>query len=71
MSDIALCGRSGLAKILDTSESTTRNLERAGRIRPKIIIGNRPLYSIEEAEALRSARDASPRGRRPEGQAVA
>ena len=58
-----LVGRSGLAKILDSSESTTRYLQEAGKIEPVMIVGNRPLFSVDKAWALRAERDASARSR--------
>jgi hypothetical protein len=63
-----LVGRAGLAKILDSSESTTRYLQDAGKIAPEMVIGNRPLFSVEKALALRAERDAA-RGSRA-GQAA-
>lgn len=53
-----LVGRSGLARILDCSEGTTRNLEFRGAIAPECIVDGRPLYSVAKAEALRAARTA-------------
>jgi DNA-binding transcriptional MerR regulator len=50
-------GRKGLARILDVSESTTRNLERAGLIAPEAIVDGRALFSAKKARALRVARE--------------
>jgi hypothetical protein len=67
MTNLNLCGRVGLAKILDTSESTTHNLQRAGLIAPVAVIGGRPLFRVDQAKALRARRDAerNRRGDRP------
>ncbi len=62
MTNLGICGRAELARILRNSESTTRNLEKAGLITPVAVIGGRPLFRIEEAEALRAKRDAEKRG---------
>jgi DNA-binding transcriptional MerR regulator len=51
-------GRKGLARILDVSESTTRNLERRGEIQPEAIVDGRALFSAEKARKLRATRDA-------------
>jgi hypothetical protein len=61
-----LCGRTGLAQILDASEATTRNLERRGKITPVMVVGGRPLYLVETAKKLRAERDAA-RGRPRDG----
>jgi hypothetical protein len=52
-----LCSRTGLARILDCSEATTRNLEHAGEIAPEAVVGGRPLFSVQKAEALRTKRE--------------
>jgi hypothetical protein len=62
MTELNVCGRAGLAKILDSSESHTRNLEKAGLIAPIAIIGGRPLFSTVQAWALKAQRDAKRRG---------
>jgi hypothetical protein len=51
-------GRKGLARILDVSEGTTRNLERKGEIAPEAIVDGRALFSAEKARKLRALRDA-------------
>jgi len=53
--EMKLCGRAGLARILMKSESTTRNLQAAGKIRPEMVVGGRPLFSVEKALLLRTA----------------
>lgn len=58
-----LVGRSGLAKILDLSESMTEKLRKAGKIKPVTFIGKRPAYSVADALALRAERDAAARNR--------
>jgi hypothetical protein len=55
----ALCGRAGLARILDCAERTTRGLEAAGEIAPEMIVGGRPLFSVEKAVNLKNKRDAA------------
>ena len=50
--------RSGLAKLLDVSEATTRNLEARGEIVREGVVGNRGVYSVAKALALRARRDA-------------
>ena len=52
-----LCGRVGLARILNVAEGTTRAIERRGEIAPVMRIGGRPLYLVSDAEALRAARE--------------
>jgi hypothetical protein len=54
-------GRAGLARILECSESTTRNLEARKEIAPEIVVGGRPLYSAAKARALKASRDARAR----------
>jgi len=51
-------GRKGLARILDVSEGTTRNLERRGEIHPEAIVDGRALFSADKARKLRAVRDA-------------
>ena len=51
-------GRKGLARILDVSEGTTRNLERRGEIVAEAVVDGRPLFSAEKARQLRASRDA-------------
>lgn len=63
MTNVNLVGRCGFAKILDCSEETTRKIEKAGLIAPVAIIGGRPLFRLEEAQALRAQRDAKRVGR--------
>jgi DNA-binding transcriptional MerR regulator len=52
-----IVGRKGLARILDVSESTTRNLEKRGLIAPEAIVDGRALFSAKKARALRVARE--------------
>jgi hypothetical protein len=54
-----LVGRTGLARILDVTENTTRNLQKIGKIAPEAIISGRPLFSADKARALRAERDAA------------
>lgn len=58
MTEPVLCGRAGLARILDCAERTTRGLEAAGEIAPEMIVGGRPLFSVAKALALKARRDA-------------
>jgi hypothetical protein len=58
MSEPTLCGRAGLARILDVSERTARNVEDAGDIEPEMVVGGRPLFSVAKAHALRERREA-------------
>ena len=58
MSEPNLCGRIGLARILNCAEGTTRNLEAAGEIEPEMVVSGRPLYSVAKAVALKLRRDA-------------
>lgn len=53
-----LVGRARLARILDCSENTTRNMEARGEIKPALIVGGRPLFLADQARALKSQRDA-------------
>jgi hypothetical protein len=53
-----LVGRKGLARILDVSENTTRNLEARKEINREAIVDGRPLFSAEKARHLKAARDA-------------
>jgi hypothetical protein len=74
MSDPRLCGRAGLARILDVSEGTARNVELAGEIAPEMVVGGRPLFSVEKALALaakRHAERAAGRARRAPANAAA
>ena len=48
-----LCGRAGLARILEVSESTARHLERRGLIRPVMRVGKRALFAVQDAQTLR------------------
>lgn len=57
MTEPTLCGRAGLARILDSSERTARNLQLAGEIAPEMVVGGRPLFSVEKARALREKRE--------------
>lgn len=61
-------GRVGLARLLECSEGTTRNLEQRGAIAPEMVIGGRPIYSVAKAMALKAQRDAK-RYRRSSGDA--
>ena len=58
MSEPTLCGRAGLARILDVSERTARNFEDAGEIAPEMVVAGRPLFAVAKAEALRAKREA-------------
>jgi hypothetical protein len=74
MSDSGLCGRAGLARILECSEATARNVELAGGISPECVVGGRPLFSVEKALALaakRTAERAAGRARRTSANAAA
>jgi hypothetical protein len=51
-----IVGRTGLARILECSEATTRNLEARGEIAPEAIVDGRPVFSIEKASELRAKR---------------
>jgi hypothetical protein len=51
-----LVGRTGLARILEVSENTTRNWEARGEISPEAIIDGRPVFSAEKARKLRESR---------------
>lgn len=55
---IELVGRSGLARILEVSEATTRNWEERGLIRPECTIDGRDLFSAVKAKQLKAARDS-------------
>jgi hypothetical protein len=70
MSNLELCGRTGLSHILGESESTTRNLQKAGLIAPELVIGGRPLFSVAKAQALRALREAA-RANRGAGRSAA
>ena len=59
MKGIGYVGRSGLARILGVSETSTRNLEARQEIKPKAIVDGRPLYAVSEAMALKAKRDAA------------
>lgn len=59
---LEIVGRKGLARILDVSESTTRNLEARGEISPEQIVDGRPIYSVVKAQALKQKREALKRG---------
>lgn len=54
---LGLCGRVELAGILGISENSARALERAGAIAPVGYAGRRPLFSVQQAQALRASRD--------------
>ena len=56
--DLDVIGRTGLARILDVSESTTRNLQARKLIEPEGMVDGRPLFSVKKAQQLKSARDA-------------
>ena len=53
-----LVGRVGLARILEVSENTTRNLEARGEITPEQMVDGRPVYSVLKARALKEKRAA-------------
>jgi DNA-binding transcriptional MerR regulator len=53
-----VCGRSGLARILEVSENTTRNWEARGLIAPECFADGRPLFSEEKAKKLKQTRDS-------------
>ena len=55
---LGVVGRSGLARILGCSESTTRNLEARGLLAPEQVVEGRPLFSVEKAKRLRLQRDS-------------
>jgi len=57
-----IVGRSGLAKILGVSESTTRYLEARGEITREANVDGRPIYSAAKAHQLRQLRDAKRQG---------
>ena len=57
MTEPTLCGRAGLARILDVSERTARNLQLAGEIEPEMVVGGRPLFLVAKARALREKRE--------------
>ena len=61
---LGLCGRVELAGILGISENSARALERAGSIAPVGYAGRRPLFSVEQAQALRASRDVTEAARR-------
>jgi len=54
-----LVGRTGLARILEVSEATTRNWEAKGLIRPEMTVDGRDLFSAKKARQLKTARDAN------------
>jgi len=56
---LGLVSRSGAARILDCSEGRTRNLERDGRLQAVGRLGNRPLFRLEEVQALAQAEKAT------------
>jgi hypothetical protein len=58
MNEFNLCGRTGLARILECSENTARSLEKAGLITPIAVVDGRPLFRIDDAMALRAKREA-------------
>lgn len=51
-----LVGRAGAAQILGVSESTTRNLQRRGLLKPLQTVGGRPIFSYTEVEVLKAKR---------------
>jgi DNA-binding transcriptional MerR regulator len=51
-----LVGRTGLARILEVSEATTRNWEARGLIEPACRIDGRDLFSAEKARQLKAER---------------
>jgi DNA-binding transcriptional MerR regulator len=53
-----VCGRSGLARILEVSENTTRNWEIKGLISPECFVDGRPLFSEDKARQLKQAKDS-------------
>jgi len=61
---LGLIGRTELAALLGCSENTARAIERSGAIAPKGFAGKRPLFSTEEAVALRDQRAATESARR-------
>ena len=54
-----LCGRRGLAQILEVSETQTMNIQAAGLIEPEMVVEGRPLFSVQKAQALREKREAA------------
>jgi DNA-binding transcriptional MerR regulator len=55
---IELVGRTGLARILEVSEATTRNWEARGLITPECTVDGRDLFSAQKAKQLKAARDS-------------
>jgi len=53
-----LVGRSGLARILEVAENTTRAWEARGLIKPECTIDGRDLFSAQKARELKAAREA-------------
>ena len=53
-----LVGRTGLARLLEVSENTTRSIEAQKLIEPECVVDGRPLFSVAKARKLKSARDA-------------
>jgi hypothetical protein len=53
MHGLEIVGRTDLARLLEVSESTTRNLEARGEIAPEQIVDGRPIYSVAKALAPR------------------
>ena len=66
--DFEFVGRSGLARLLDVSEGTTRNLEARGEIKPAAIVDGRALFSVAKADALRARRAGSRKDKRHQRQ---
>ncbi len=58
MLEIDLVGRAGLAAILGISEAQSRTLQLQGEITPAARVGQRDLFNVADAVALRAKRDA-------------
>jgi hypothetical protein len=54
-----ITGRTGLAQILEVSESMTRVLQAKGLIKPIAVIGKRPVFSVREALEFKASRMAN------------
>jgi DNA-binding transcriptional MerR regulator len=53
-----LIGRKGLAQLLSASESSTRNWQKRGLIRPAASIDGRDVFSVSDAVALKAYLEA-------------
>ena len=51
-----LVGRTGLARILEVSENTTRNWEARGLITREYVVDGRPLFSAAKAQKLKETK---------------